>query len=85
MAQCPFSELDIYSFDTETSMGNAYKILFGKPERTRRLGVDGMIILKWIFLEQDVGVWTRSSGSCVEFLLHPQPEDASCRGDKGHT
>jgi hypothetical protein len=38
-----------------------YRILMGKPERKDHwgdLGVDGRIILGWIFRKWDVGVWT---------------------------
>jgi hypothetical protein len=38
-----------------------YRVLVGKPEGKRpleRLGVDGRIILRWIFRMWDVGVWT---------------------------
>jgi len=41
-----------------------YRALVGKPEGTRPLGrpgVDGRIILIWIFRKWDVGVWTGSS------------------------
>ena len=38
-----------------------YRILVGKPEGTRALGLDGMIILIWIFRKWDVGVWIESS------------------------
>ena len=36
-------------------------VLVGKPEGKRSLGnpgVDGSIILRWIFRKWDVGVWT---------------------------
>jgi len=38
-----------------------HRILVGKPEGKRPLGdlgVDGRIILRWIFRKWDVGVWT---------------------------
>jgi hypothetical protein len=38
-----------------------YKVLVGKPEgkgQLGRTGLDGMIILRWIFRKWDVGVWT---------------------------
>ena len=38
-----------------------YRVLVGKPERKNHLenpGVDGRIILRWIFRKWDVGVWT---------------------------
>jgi hypothetical protein len=38
-----------------------YRILVGKSERKRPLGdpgVDGGIIIGWIFRKWDVGVWT---------------------------
>jgi hypothetical protein len=38
-----------------------YRVLVGKPEGRRPLerpGVDGTIILRWIFRKWDVGVWT---------------------------
>ena len=41
-----------------------YRGLEGKPEGKRPLGdpgVDGRIILRWIFRKWDVGVWTGSS------------------------
>jgi hypothetical protein len=40
-----------------------YRVLVGKREGKRRLdpGVDGKIILRWIFRKWDVGVWTGSS------------------------
>jgi len=40
-----------------------YRVLVGKPEGKRLLGnqgVDGRIILRWIFRKWDVGVWTGS-------------------------
>jgi hypothetical protein len=40
-----------------------YRVLVGKLEERRPLGVDlavdGRIILRWIFGKWDVGVWTR--------------------------
>jgi len=41
-----------------------YRVLVGKPgdiEHLRDPGVDGKIILRWIFRRWDVGVWTGSS------------------------
>jgi hypothetical protein len=38
-----------------------YKVLVGKPERKRPLGRPRRIILRWIFRNWDVGVWTGSS------------------------
>jgi len=41
-----------------------YRVLVRKPEGRRPLGdpgVDGRIILMWIFRKWDVGVWTGSS------------------------
>jgi hypothetical protein len=40
-----------------------YRVLVGKPEGKRPLGdpgVDGRIILRWIFREWGVGIWTGS-------------------------
>jgi len=40
-----------------------YRVLMGKPEGKRHLGdpgVDGRIILRWIFRKWDVGAWTES-------------------------
>jgi len=39
----------------------AYRVLLGKPEEKRHWvdpGVDGWIILGWIFRRWDVGIWT---------------------------
>jgi hypothetical protein len=41
-----------------------YRILVGKPEEQEHLGelgVDGRLILRWIFRKWDVGIWTGSS------------------------
>jgi hypothetical protein len=46
-----------------------YSILVGKPEGKRPLGdpgVDGRIILGWIFRKWDVGVWTGLSWLRIE-------------------
>jgi len=41
-----------------------YRVLVGKPEgknHLKELGVDGRLILRWIFRKLDVGLWTGSS------------------------
>ena len=41
-----------------------YRVLVGKPEGKRPLedpGVDGRIILRWLFRKLDMGEWTGSS------------------------
>jgi len=41
-----------------------YRVLMGKPEgksHSEDPGVDGRIILRWIFRKWDVGAWTGSS------------------------
>ena len=35
-----------------------YRVLVGKPEGKRPLGIDGWIILGWISRRWDVGIWT---------------------------
>jgi len=38
-----------------------YKVSVGKPEGKRQLedpGLDGRIILRWVFRMRDMGVWT---------------------------
>ena len=40
-----------------------YGVLVGKPEGKNQLedrGIDGRIMLRWIFRKWDVGVWTGS-------------------------
>ena len=46
--------------------GGVYRLLVGKPEGKRQLeetGVDGRIILRWIFRKWDVGHGLDQSGS----------------------
>jgi len=40
-----------------------YRVLVGKPERGHwgDEGVDGNILLRWVFRKMDVGLWTGSS------------------------
>jgi len=47
----------------------AYRLLAGKRVARNNLedpGVDGRIILRWIFRKWDVGIWTGSSCLWVE-------------------
>ena len=44
-------------------MRDVYRVLVGKPAERDHLedpGVDGKIILRWIFTKWDVGAWTES-------------------------
>ena len=46
-----------------------YRVLLGKPEGTNHwgdLGVDGRIILGWIFRWWDVGIWTGLGWPSIE-------------------
>jgi hypothetical protein len=48
---------------------DVYRVLVGKPEgknHLKELGVDGRLILRWIFRKLDVGVWTGSSWLRIE-------------------
>ena len=41
-----------------------YRVLVGKPEGKRPMGdpgIDGKIILRWIFMKWDFGIWNGSS------------------------
>jgi hypothetical protein len=45
-------------------MRGVYRVLMGKPEGKRQLGnsgINGSIIILWIFSKWDVEVWTGSS------------------------
>jgi hypothetical protein len=53
----------------------ATQVFVGKPEEKRPLvksGIDGSIILRWIFRKWDVGAWTGSiwlrTGTCGKHL-----------------
>jgi hypothetical protein len=46
-----------------------YRVLVGKPEGKNYWGdpgVDGRVILRWIFKKWDVGVWTGLSWLTIE-------------------
>jgi len=46
-----------------------YRVLAGNPRERDHLedpGVDGRIILRWIFRKWDVGIWTGSSWLRIE-------------------
>ena len=48
---------------------DVYRVLVGKSEGKRPLGipgVDGRVILRWIFRKWNVGVWTGSSWLRIE-------------------
>jgi hypothetical protein len=48
-------------------MGWAGRILVGKPEGKRENpGVDGRIIIRWIFGKWNIGLWTGSSWFRIE-------------------
>ena len=49
--------------------GAVYRVLVGKPDGKSHLGdpgVDGRIILRWIFRKWDVGVWTGSNWLTID-------------------
>ena len=59
--------IDLSSWETlytHTRARALYRVLVGKPEGKKPLvdpGVDGKIILRWIFRKWNVEVWTGSS------------------------
>jgi hypothetical protein len=58
---------------SEGGGGGVYRVLVGKPEGKNHWGdpgIDGGIIIPWIFKKQDVGVWTGLSS--LKLVAHTQ-------------